>query len=224
MSVSSIQPTLPLWMIETWNSSSAEQGVSFLPMTLGYLINTQIFGHISHRFGRWKLAMAGLLIIGIAGFVIPYCPNRFVLIFPVFFTGMGIAIVDVTMFSMLGTIVDKRHSSAYGSVFAIGDSAECLAFAAGPFLAGPFVKWFGFKYAMFFMGGINLLYIPFMILLKNLDGSDGKESNGSDESIGFDGVEFTKTGESDELSLRKRRPSELYNASNKSLKSLSLSI
>lgn len=39
--------------------------------------------------------------------------------------------VDSTMMPMLGYLVDIRHTSVYGSVYAIGDVAFCASFAFG---------------------------------------------------------------------------------------------
>lgn len=41
--------------------------------------------------------------------------------------------VDSTMMPMLGYLVDIRHTSVYGSVYAIGDVAFCASFAFGKF-------------------------------------------------------------------------------------------
>ena len=50
--------------------------------------------------------------------------------------GLGIAIgmVDSSMMPELATIVDKRHNSVYGGVYAIGDVAFCFGFAIGTVL------------------------------------------------------------------------------------------
>jgi hypothetical protein len=39
--------------------------------------------------------------------------------------------VDSTMMPTMGYLVDIRHSSVYGSVYAIADVAFCLGFALG---------------------------------------------------------------------------------------------
>lgn len=47
-------------------------------------------------------------------------------------TGM----VDSSMMPIMGHLVDLRHSSVYGSVYAIADVAFCLGFAVGMLGAG----------------------------------------------------------------------------------------
>lgn len=39
--------------------------------------------------------------------------------------------VDSSMMPMLGYLVDIRHTSVYGSVYAIGDVAFCAGFVIG---------------------------------------------------------------------------------------------
>lgn len=41
--------------------------------------------------------------------------------------------VDSSMMPMLGYLVDIRHTSIYGSVYAIGDVAFCVGFAVGKY-------------------------------------------------------------------------------------------
>jgi len=43
----------------------------------------------------------------------------------------------------LAYIVDTRHSSVYGSVYAIADISYSLAYALGPIVAGNIVQKFG---------------------------------------------------------------------------------
>lgn len=45
--------------------------------------------------------------------------------------GFAIGMVDSSMMPMLGYLVDIRHASVYGSVYAIGDTAFCVGFVLG---------------------------------------------------------------------------------------------
>lgn len=45
---------------------------------------------------------------------------------------------------MLGYLVDTRHVSVYGSVYAIADISYSLAYAFGPIIAGGIVNSMGF--------------------------------------------------------------------------------
>ena len=53
------------------------------------------------------------------------------LILPNAFIGFGIGMVDSSMMPTLAYLVDIRHTSIYGSVFALGDIAFCASFVFG---------------------------------------------------------------------------------------------
>lgn len=60
-----LEPSLPIWMMDTMKAERWEQGVTFLPASISYLIGTNLFGPLGHRMGRWLAALLGLAIIGI---------------------------------------------------------------------------------------------------------------------------------------------------------------
>ena len=57
----------------------------------------------------------------------PPIPTTFLFILSFHLTGM----VDSSMLPIMGYLVDLRHASVYGSVYAITDVAFCLGFAVG---------------------------------------------------------------------------------------------
>lgn len=76
---------------------------------------------------------------------IPMAKNVNQLILPQAGIGFAIGMVDSSMMPMLGYLVDIRHTSVYGSVYAIGDAAFCMGFVLGPLISSSVVKTFGFK-------------------------------------------------------------------------------
>ena len=56
------------------------------------------------------------------------------LIWCIFGVYCAVGMVDVSMMPIMGYLVDLRHVSVYGSVYAIADVAFCLGFAIGKFL------------------------------------------------------------------------------------------
>ncbi|CAG0923747.1 unnamed protein product [Notodromas monacha] len=76
--------------------------------------------------------------------------------------------VDSSMMPELGHIVDVRHSSVYGSVYAIGDVAFCLGFAIGPAISGELVKNIGFEWMLYIMAFLCFLYAPLMLFIRNV--------------------------------------------------------
>lgn len=65
MGIAMLEPSLPIWMMDRMGASRWEQGVTFLPASISYLIGTNLFGPLGHKIGRWLAALLGLVIIGI---------------------------------------------------------------------------------------------------------------------------------------------------------------
>jgi len=45
--------------------------------------------------------------------------------------GFGIGMVESSIMPLFGHLVDIRHSSVYGNVYAIADAAVCIGFVLG---------------------------------------------------------------------------------------------
>uniref|UniRef100_A0A8C6TUN2 Solute carrier family 18 member A2 n=1 Tax=Neogobius melanostomus TaxID=47308 RepID=A0A8C6TUN2_9GOBI len=52
MGFAMMEPTLPIWMMETMCAPEWQLGVAFLPASISYLIGTNTFGTLAHRMGR----------------------------------------------------------------------------------------------------------------------------------------------------------------------------
>ena len=48
--------------------------------------------------------------------------------------GFGMGMVDTSMIPTMGYLVDIRHLSTYGNIYAISDFASCLGFALGMYI------------------------------------------------------------------------------------------
>ena len=117
------------------------------------------------------------------------------LIIPNGMIGFAIGMVDSSMMPMLGYLVDIRHSSVYGSVYAIGDVGKlksfvcsfsssylktfdlfssssffvalCVGYIIGPALSGVLVNWFGFGGLCTTTAFVCFLFVPAMFALRN---------------------------------------------------------
>ncbi|KAJ8983021.1 hypothetical protein NQ317_014318 [Molorchus minor] len=167
MGIAMLEPSLPLWMIDTMGADKWKQGVTFLPASISYLIGTNLFGPLGHKMGRWLAALIGLIVIGICLMLIPLATSMNHLIIPNAGLGFAIGMVDSSMMPELGYLVDIRHSAVYGSVYAIGDVAFCLGFAIGPAMSGTLVKNIGFEWMLFGIAILNFLYAPLLYCLKS---------------------------------------------------------
>jgi len=167
MGIAMLEPSLPLHMMSKMNSQKWELGAAFLPASISYLIGTNLFGPMGHKMGRWKASLVGLAIIAIALILVPMATRESQLIIPMGGLGFAIGMVDSSMMPELGNLVDLRHSSVYGGVYAIGDVAFCVGFAIGPALSGTLVKEFGFQKMLVGVAVICLLYCPLLLMLKD---------------------------------------------------------
>uniref|UniRef100_A0A8B9KQN9 Solute carrier family 18 member A1 n=1 Tax=Astyanax mexicanus TaxID=7994 RepID=A0A8B9KQN9_ASTMX len=167
MGVAILEPTLPIWMMQTMCSQKWQLGVAFLPASVSYLIGTNLFGLLANKMGRWLCSMIGMFIVGISLICVPLASNIYGLIGPNGGLGFAIGMVDSSMMAIMGYLVDIRHSSVYGSVYAIADVALCMGFAIGPSTGGAIVRVIGFPYLMVMIGIVNILYAPLCYFLKN---------------------------------------------------------
>lgn len=167
MGIAMLEPSLPIWMMDTMCAPKWQLGVAFLPASIAYLIGTNLFGPLGHKMGRWLAALIGLVVIGLCLMMIPFAKNIGDLVLPNAGLGFAIGMVDSSMMPQLGYLVDIRHSAVYGSVYAIGDVAFCLGFAIGPALSGTLIQTIGFGWMLFGIGIINFMYAPLLYFLRN---------------------------------------------------------
>ncbi|GAA51459.1 Synaptic vesicular amine transporter [Clonorchis sinensis] len=167
MGIAMLEPSLPLWMWEKMRAQGWQQGVAFLPCSISYLIGTNIFGPLATRIGRGVSAGLGMVICSICLCAMPFARIPEHLIVPMFGLGFAIGMVDSSMMPIMGYLVDLRHASVYGSVYAIADVAFCLGFAIGPIVSGSMVQTVGFSWMLWFISIVCALYSPLTLLLRN---------------------------------------------------------
>ncbi|MGH0123921.1 UNVERIFIED_CONTAM: hypothetical protein FKN15_015447 [Acipenser sinensis] len=142
-------------------------GVAFVPASISYLIGTNIFGVLAHKMGRWLCALIGMVLVGISILCVPFAKNIYGLILPNFGVGFAIGMVDSSMMPIMGYLVDLRHVSVYGSVYAIADVAFCMGFALGPSTGGAIARSIGFPWLMTIIGIIDILFAPLCYFLRS---------------------------------------------------------
>uniref|UniRef100_A0A8C0H356 Solute carrier family 18 member A2 n=1 Tax=Chelonoidis abingdonii TaxID=106734 RepID=A0A8C0H356_CHEAB len=167
MAIAMLEPALPIWMMETMCSRKWQLGIAFLPASISYLIGTNIFGVLAHKMGRWLCALLGMIIVGISILCVPFAKNIYGLIAPNFGVGFAIGMVDSSMMPIMGYLVDLRHVSVYGSVYAIADVAFCMGFALGPSAGGAIAKAIGFPWLMTIIGIVDILFAPLCFFLRS---------------------------------------------------------
>ncbi|XP_035310231.1 synaptic vesicular amine transporter isoform X1 [Cricetulus griseus] len=167
MGIAMLEPALPIWMMETMCSRKWQLGIAFLPASISYVIGTNIFGILAHKMGRWLCALLGMIIVGISILCIPFAKNIYGLIAPNFGVGFAIGMVDSSMMPIMGYLVDLRHVSVYGSVYAIADVAFCMGYAIGPSAGGAIAKAIGFPWLMTIIGIVDIVFAPLCFFLRS---------------------------------------------------------
>ncbi|XP_068128415.1 chromaffin granule amine transporter-like [Hyperolius riggenbachi] len=167
MAIGVLEPTLPIWMMETMCSPSWQLGLAFLPASVSYLLCTNLFGTLSHKMGRWLCTLVGMIIVGVSLLCVPLARNIFGLIGPNAGIGVALGMVDASIMPIMGLLVDLRHTSVYGGIYAISDIALCMGYAVGPSMAGGIAKAIGFPWLMVITGILNILFAPLCLFLRN---------------------------------------------------------
>uniref|UniRef100_A0A671QIP9 Synaptic vesicular amine transporter-like n=1 Tax=Sinocyclocheilus anshuiensis TaxID=1608454 RepID=A0A671QIP9_9TELE len=160
MAIAMLEPALPIWMMETMCPRKWQLGVAFLPASISYLIGTNIFAVLAHKMGRY--------------ICVPFAKDIYGLIVPNFGVGFAIGMVDSSMMPIMGYLVDLRHVSVYGSVYAIADVAFCMGFAFGPSAGGAIARSIGFPWLMTIIGVVDILFAPLCFFLRNPPANEEK--------------------------------------------------
>jgi len=165
-----LEPTIANWMEENMHASQWEIGMiwfpAFFPHVLGVYLTVKLADKYPHL--QWFYAAIGMVFIGASSCTVPACKNFGQLMIPLCGICFGIAFVDTALLPTLALLVDVRHVSVYGSVYAIADISYCVAYAIGPVAAGQIVHNLGFVQLNLGMGLANVLYAPALLLLKNV--------------------------------------------------------
>ncbi|XP_036096843.1 chromaffin granule amine transporter isoform X2 [Molossus molossus] len=142
-------------------------GLAFLPASVSYLIGTNLFGVLANKMGRWLCSLIGMVVVGASLLCVPLARNIVGLIGPNAGLGFAIGMVDSSLMPIMGHLVDLRHTSVYGTVYAIADVAFCMGFAIGPSTGGVIVRAIGFPWLMVIIGVINIIYAPLCYYLRS---------------------------------------------------------
>ncbi|KAG8328358.1 hypothetical protein J6590_001025 [Homalodisca vitripennis] len=173
-----LEPCLPLWLMTNIKPQKWQLGTVFIPDSLGYLLGTNCFGLVALRLGRWRVAVAAMLLVGVSTFLVPSARGMAELTLPHFGLGLGIGVVDSALVPLLATLVDSRHSAHYGCVYALQQMAVSLAYCLGPMIGGEIVHLVGFPWLLRAVGLINIAYCPLLVLL-------GRQATNSSQATGL---------------------------------------
>ncbi|XP_063077153.1 probable vesicular acetylcholine transporter-B [Engraulis encrasicolus] len=163
-----LEPTIANWMTSTMHASETEIGMTWLPAFFPHVLGVYITVKLAAKYPslQWFYGALGMVIIGASSCVVPACKTFGQLMLPLCGICFGIALVDTALLPTLAFLVDVRHVSVYGSVYAIADISYSVAYAMGPIVAGQIVHNLGFVQLNLGMGLVNVLYAPMLLLLR----------------------------------------------------------
>ncbi|KAM4702609.1 vesicular acetylcholine transporter [Rhinophrynus dorsalis] len=165
-----LEPTISNWMETTMNASEWQMGLTWLPAFFPHIFGVYLTVKLAANYPQyqWFYGAIGMVIIGASSCTVPACKNFGELIVPLCGICFGIALVDTALLPTLGLLVDIRHVSVYGSVYAIADISYSVAYALGPIVASQIVHTMGFTQLNLGMGLANVLYAPALLFLRNV--------------------------------------------------------
>ncbi|XP_070610015.1 vesicular acetylcholine transporter [Erythrolamprus reginae] len=165
-----LEPTVANWMSRTMRATEWQTGLAWLPAFFPHVLGVYLTVRLADRFPhlQWFFGALGMATIGASSCLVPACRSFSQLMVPLCGICFGIALVDTALLPTLAFLVDVRHVSVYGSVYAIADISYSVAYALGPIVAGEIVHCFGFTQLSLGMGLVNVLYTPLLLALRSV--------------------------------------------------------
>ncbi|OCT90123.1 hypothetical protein XELAEV_18018739mg [Xenopus laevis] len=160
-----LESSIPIWMRKTMCATNRQIGLSFLPQSVAYLLCSILSGFLGKKLGRCRCSLLGMVLMGISLMCTPLATDIYGLIGPRILLGISLGILVSPVMPIIGHLVDIRHTSAYGAVYAIADMAVSLGNAMSHPIAEALVQKIGFPWLMVIFGGLSLLCSPLCILL-----------------------------------------------------------
>ncbi|KRZ68861.1 Vesicular acetylcholine transporter unc-17 [Trichinella papuae] len=196
VSLAFLEPTISKWMTDTMPTVTEWQiGLVWLPPFLPHVLGVYVAVKLLKRYSQisWLLAAVGLGLEGISCFIVPFATTYTGLIIPLSILCFGISLVDTALLPLLGYLVDTRHASVYGSVYAIADISYSIAYAIGPVVAGTVVANLGFFSLNLIICLSNVLYAPALSFIRSVYSYKPFENDFDDDykrDVSFNESEF----------------------------------
>ncbi|KAL7059141.1 hypothetical protein AAHC03_013794 [Spirometra sp. Aus1] len=168
ISLAFLEPTIAIWMQDTMQATNSQAGLIWLPAFVPHVLGVYTTVRLADRYPhyQWLMAAVGLALDGISCVFIPLCTNFVGLMFPICVLCYGIALIDTAILPNLAYLVDTRHASVYGSVYAIADISYSVAYAIGPMVAGGLLSFMNFTGLNISICVVTCAYVPVLYLLR----------------------------------------------------------
>ncbi|XP_065840153.1 synaptic vesicular amine transporter-like [Oscarella lobularis] len=173
MPISATEPIVPAWMLDNFKPKprSYSVGLVLLASTASYLVTTPLVGRVPGRH-RWMGVILGMIImtIGLSTLPLAALPRRnniYFLIAPLLLLGVGIGMTDSLLYPIMASLVDLRHASVYGGIYAITDMAINVGYLIGPLYSAGINQLVNFNWSIWSVGIAIILSCPFIGFLKS---------------------------------------------------------
>jgi DHA1 family vesicular acetylcholine transporter-like MFS transporter 3 len=170
VSLAFLEPTMTTWLEDQpeWKVDPADAGNVWLPAFFPHVGGVYLTIVLMRKYPNhpWLIAAIGLATEGLSCLVLPFSPSFIFVVIPLCTICFGVALIDTSLLPMLGYLVDTRHVSVYGSVYAIADMSYSMAYALGPIVAGQIKEKYGFVTLNMFIFVTNVGYVPMFYFLK----------------------------------------------------------
>jgi predicted MFS family arabinose efflux permease len=101
-----IEPLVPLYLHNTFNSSLLQQGLIFATATASYLIFTPIGGTLSDSYPKWSCLCVGLAALAFGLGFLYAGTGIFRVCVSLFFVGAGMSFIDTPSLPLLSEIIE----------------------------------------------------------------------------------------------------------------------
>jgi len=171
ISLAFLEPTITNWMTTQMPDTPGWMvGMIWFPPFFPHVLGVYFTVKMMKKFPQhpWILAAVGLALEGVSCLAVPFMTTVGQLIIPLSLICFGIALIDTSLLPMLAYLVDTRHVSVYGSVYAIADISYSMAYAFGPVIAGGIVQLWSFVALNVIICLLNVLYTPVIAILRKV--------------------------------------------------------
>lgn len=157
-------------MKKTLNSSESEIGLVWLSGFLPHLSGVYLTVMLIKHFGKyqWLYIMLAIILEGLSCLTISFITNLYVLMIPICVITFSYGIIDSVILPTMAYLVDSRHGSVYGSVYAIVDVSYSVCYAFGPMISGVILHFIGFFGLTIITCSLLVLFTPFLFFLRKI--------------------------------------------------------
>lgn len=171
VAMSFVLTILPTWMLHSFHPEPKPWQIALLllPKTVGLLLLTPLIMDHLPAVGKWRLTSASILLTSLCMLSLTLITSHQkvgIVVLPALGLGIGIAMLDGSVFPVVSNLLGHRHRSNYGVIRTLNATALHVAYTLGPFFSSLFAELVGYDWSFYGMGMVLAMYSPFLIVMK----------------------------------------------------------